>query len=50
MTEQVPIGPTAPTPNGTPPAVNPVDQAIFNEEISTDREEQRGGDRRHEGH
>jgi hypothetical protein len=33
MTEQVPIRPTAPTPEGTPPAVDPVDQAIFSEEI-----------------
>jgi transcription elongation factor len=33
MTEQVPMRPTAPTPQGTPPAVDPVDQAIFSEEI-----------------
>jgi hypothetical protein len=33
MTEQVPVRPTAPAPDGTPPAVDPVNQAIFNEEI-----------------
>jgi hypothetical protein len=33
MTQQVPVRPTAPAPQGTPPVVDPVDQAIFNEEI-----------------
>jgi hypothetical protein len=33
MTAQVPTRPTAPGKTGTPPTVDPVDQAIFNEEI-----------------
>ena len=33
MTAQVPTRPTAPGETGTPPTVDPVDQAIFNEEI-----------------
>jgi hypothetical protein len=33
MTQQVPVRPTAPAPQGTPPVVDAVDQAIFNEEI-----------------
>ncbi len=33
MTVQVPTRPTAPTATGTPPTIDAVDQAIFNEEI-----------------
>jgi hypothetical protein len=33
MTEQRPTRPTAPLPTGTPPTVDPVDQAIFSKEI-----------------
>jgi hypothetical protein len=33
MTQQVPVRPTAPAPQGTPPVVDPVDQAICNEDI-----------------